>query len=241
MEKLWKDVPGFCDYQVSSCGDVRVKDRVIRKKHPKTGLVADNYYKGRKMKLVTGEHGHKYVTFCVNKKRFRTQVGRVVLMAFAGPCPNGMECCHNNGISGDNRIENLRWDTHFNNNQDRVRHGTYPRGSAHPMAKLNEADARYIYQSDEMGSSLAEKFGVNKSKISDIRRGRTWKHVTGGVPIPTNQHAQKANYVLDPNKAKEIKEKLALGKTRREIADEYGVDWKVINAIYRGFTWSWVQ
>jgi hypothetical protein len=39
----------------------------------------------------------------------------MVLFAFVGPCPEGMECCHENDVRDDNRIENLRWDTHANN------------------------------------------------------------------------------------------------------------------------------
>lgn len=40
-----------------------------------------------------------------------------------GPCPDGMEACHNNGDQLDNRIENLRWDTHSANIYDQVAHG----------------------------------------------------------------------------------------------------------------------
>ena len=40
---------------------------------------------------------------------------------------------HINGINNDNRIENLRWDTHANNNADRKRHGTYATGKLHHM------------------------------------------------------------------------------------------------------------
>ena len=36
-------------------------------------------------------------------------------------------------IKTDNRIENLRWDTHENNNKDRKRHGTYKTGKDHHL------------------------------------------------------------------------------------------------------------
>lgn len=45
--------------------------------------------------------------------------------AFVGPCPEGMEVCHNNGDCTDNRLENLRYDTKSANMLDRVRHGTH--------------------------------------------------------------------------------------------------------------------
>lgn len=43
---------------------------------------------------------------------YRVAVHRLVLESFIGPCPEGMEACHLNGNGFDNRIENLRWDTH---------------------------------------------------------------------------------------------------------------------------------
>ncbi len=54
---------------------------------------------------------------------------RAVLLAFVGPCPEGMEACHNNGDPLDNRVENLRWDTRSNNTLDKVAHGTHPMAS----------------------------------------------------------------------------------------------------------------
>ncbi len=50
-------------------------------------------------------------------------IHRIVLEAFKGPCPEGMEACHNDGIPHHNRPENLRWDTHYNNMQDAKKHG----------------------------------------------------------------------------------------------------------------------
>jgi formylmethanofuran dehydrogenase subunit E len=47
-------------------------------------------------------------------------VHRLVLLAFVGEPPEGMEACHNNGDPSDNRLENLRWDTHSENMIDSV-------------------------------------------------------------------------------------------------------------------------
>lgn len=46
----------------------------------------------------------------------------LVLEVFVGPCPRGLESCHNNGIPDDNRDKNLRWDTHLSNMRDRKKH-----------------------------------------------------------------------------------------------------------------------
>lgn len=50
---------------------------------------------------------------------------RMVLEAFVGPCPEGMECLHENDNPQDNRLVNLRWGTRSENQADRVRNGLH--------------------------------------------------------------------------------------------------------------------
>jgi hypothetical protein len=59
----------------------------------------------------------------------RFKVARLVLEAFVGLCPAGMEACHFNDDPADNRLENLRWDTHSNNHYDLVRNGKHGQAS----------------------------------------------------------------------------------------------------------------
>lgn len=68
--------------------------------------------------------GYKYFGAHGRGKTQNHYVHRVVLEAFIGPCPEGMECCHNDGNPQNNRLENLRWDTKTNNGADTRRHGT---------------------------------------------------------------------------------------------------------------------
>lgn len=51
-------------------------------------------------------------------------VHRLVLEAFVGPCPEGMECRHLDGNPGNNRLDNLAWGTRKENYEDSVEHGT---------------------------------------------------------------------------------------------------------------------
>lgn len=60
--------------------------------------------------------------------RITTTVHRAVAEAFLGPRPEGCDICHGNGDGGDNRVENLRYDTRSENIRDAVRHGTYRNG-----------------------------------------------------------------------------------------------------------------
>ncbi len=52
-----------------------------------------------------------------------------------------------------------------------------PRGAAHPMAKLTEADARAVLASNETLTVLAERYGVTSSAIWSIRNRKSWTHI----------------------------------------------------------------
>lgn len=85
--EVWKptDTPG---YDVSDAGRVRGPHGVLR---PFSGDA------GGHLKVDIGGT--------------RVFVHRLVLTAFVGPCPDGMEACHGIGGATDNRAANLRWDT----------------------------------------------------------------------------------------------------------------------------------
>lgn len=103
-------------------GRVRSIDRVFYRKNGRSYR-----HTGRVLKTGTrGPYGHRAVNLCSTDCRPRTvAVHRLVLEAFVGPCPPGMECCHNNGVASDNRLCNLRWDTSSENKYDWVRSGTH--------------------------------------------------------------------------------------------------------------------
>ena len=113
-------------------------------------------------------------------KRFLSYT--LVLTAFVGPRPKGMEGCHNNGIPADNRLSNLRWDTKKGNMADMVLHGTHNRGERHVAAKLSESDVIEIKKLLREGvmtqKEIGEIYGLCRGTVSSIHRGRKWKHVT---------------------------------------------------------------
>lgn len=63
-----------------------------------------------------------------NGKRAKTikRVSRLILETFVGPCPPGMEACHGpDPDRSNNRLDNLKWDTHANNMKDCLDRGTH--------------------------------------------------------------------------------------------------------------------
>lgn len=121
-----------------------------------------------------------YATVSCGKDNPR-DVHVLVCEAWHGPRPTpGMHAAHNNGNPGDNRPDNLRWATPLENiGQDRVRHGTMPRGESHPLAKLTWEKVRAIRAQlpGPRGTQarLAREYGVNKYVITQIRDHLTWR------------------------------------------------------------------
>lgn len=176
--EIWKDVPGLSNfYQASSLGRVRVKERTIRKHYP-DGSYVDQLYEGKTLLASERRGGYKYVHLSIASKTYVISVHKMVLLAFIGEPEKGHEACHNNGNPRDNSIINLRWDTHLNNNKDKIKHGTYLRGEKHPLSKLTKENIDEIRTSDSTGVSLAKKFSVTTGTISAVKTGRTWKSVS---------------------------------------------------------------
>lgn len=100
--EVFKAIPGFEGrYQVSDKGRVKTLNR---------GKIGTKL-----MSLVSDGHGYKVVKLGKNRQIFR--VHRLVMLAFVGPCPEGLQVDHINGIRDDNRPENLRYVTQKENSQ----------------------------------------------------------------------------------------------------------------------------
>ncbi|GAG26569.1 unnamed protein product, partial [marine sediment metagenome] len=112
IDEIWKNVIGYEGlYQVSNYG--RVKSFHLYKGTSKRILIP------RKMKA-----GHFQVNLCKNQVKKNYLIHRLVMRAFMGLCPDGMECCHNDGDPTNNCVFNLRYDTHKSNHNDMKIHGT---------------------------------------------------------------------------------------------------------------------
>lgn len=165
--EIWKDVPGHGGhYEASSHGRLRSKARIVRKstRHGKTAI--QNY----PARLIGGRNSFGYYRahLCVDGKRYSVAVHRMVALAFHGEPEPGQECCHNNGDSGDNRPGNLRWDTHLENNRDRLRHGNYARGQDHHQAKFS-AEFLTAVASGVMSKAEAMMRGMSHTHFYRVR------------------------------------------------------------------------
>lgn len=175
----WRDVPGYGDmYAASDTGLVFRKERIVRRKHPRTGRETAFAYKGGiASQFAAGRCGHLFTTLRYSKTRTHVQVGRLVLMAFRGLPTNGHECCHNNGIPTDNRLTNLRWDTHISNHHDMKLHGTDPSGERHHAALLTDNIVRSLRSGELSIADVMRSCGMKRHSVWKALTGRTWGHV----------------------------------------------------------------
>jgi general stress protein YciG len=107
----WRAVPGWDGYEVSDQGRVR-SWRIGARGAPRRRTVP------LLLKLSRQRSGYLDVGFGNTNRRgeyVHWRVSRLVLTAFVGPCPEGMEAAHLNGVRDDNRLANLQWVTHAEN------------------------------------------------------------------------------------------------------------------------------
>lgn len=127
----WRPIPGYEGiYEVSSIGRVKSVERLDSRGRRRAS---------RARSLARQKSGHLTVALCRNGIRENVGVHRLVLLAFVGPCPPGLEACHWNDVPDDNRVENLRWDTRAANIADSVRNGT------HHMARTTHCPQGHEY------------------------------------------------------------------------------------------------
>ncbi len=131
--------------------------------------------KWKRLKLT--KHGAGY--WCVNlHKGDRISevhlTHRLVLFAFVGPCPEGMECRHLDGDRSNANLTNLCWGTHEENASDTIRHGRVPR-------KLTEQEVREIRTKYATGEyrqkDIAAEYKINQTMVGFITRRVVWKWV----------------------------------------------------------------
>ena len=167
-DETWKPVVGFENlYEVSDLGRVRSVDRFIPGRW-KTG----QNRKGRVLSLESHYGGYKQVQLCREGTITRKLVHRLVLEAFVGPCPLGLEACHDDDDPANNRLTNLRWDTRSANNRDKLNRS---RQTGQKLTWDNVRDIRVRLAAGEPQPKLATEYGVARCTISQINTGKKWR------------------------------------------------------------------
>jgi hypothetical protein len=180
-EVEYRDIAGFPGYRVGDDGSVWS----CRKRgfgFGKLDLTSWHEVKGR-----PGTKKYLLVSLCRDRKSHTKLVHRLVLEAFVGPCPKGMEACH--GPVNDrtcNRLSNLRWDTPVANNGDKKQNGTHLSGDRISWAKINSAHVPTIRLAFANGASLTDlgkQYGVHRGSIRNVVYGKSWPDAGGPIAL----------------------------------------------------------
>lgn len=165
----WRLVPGLHDrFEVSDTGLVR------RARHTGKGG------RGAGTLVATARGRHGYVKFhtTIDGKPKSLRVHRMVILAFVGPIPPGMEVAHLNGCRTDNRLENLAVVTPAVNTSHKDLHGTVLRGEAVGGSKLSAVAIAAIRCSKDRVADLARRYRISRSHVYRIRNAERWRHLS---------------------------------------------------------------
>lgn len=102
----------------------------------------------------------------------------IVLEAFHGPRPDGLQASHLNDDKDNNTSDNLAWETPRKNYDRRAENGGDTCGERSASAILTENDVREIrqlYAAGENYTDLGRRFGVHLTTIRKLIRGESWK------------------------------------------------------------------
>jgi hypothetical protein len=179
MDVLYRLIEGFTGYRARNDG---VVESCWRRGGPNPCLTET----WRPLKPTPQHRGHLAVCLVRGGRKYTRHVHRLVLEAFAGPCPEGRECCHEDGDPANNSLGNLRWDTHQANMDDMLRHGTRRMGTR-AGAKLAEEEVLDIRRLKAAGvpmDRLAASHGVSRANIEAIVYRRSWRHLAPALSGP---------------------------------------------------------
>ena len=191
QEEIWKDIEGYEGYyQVSNLGRVRSLDRYVQHRYGSSAL--------RKGKIIKTQMNN-YPIVCLHKNSmYRTRyIHRLVAETFIPNPDNLPEVDHIDCDRTNNRVDNLRWCTHQDNQRFAKENGRMCYGGKKPNEMTPEEyqlfRVRYakrikpVIRSDgkiyPSCSAAAEDLGVVYSSVSNCIHGRlptckgyTFKH-----------------------------------------------------------------
>jgi hypothetical protein len=169
----YRPIQGFPGYRVGSDGTVWTAWKYNG--HQPRKLSEDF----RLLKPGHQTFGYPAVGLYRQGKCVRRTVHALVLEAFVGPAPQGMEARHYPDRDPENcRLDNLQWATHRTNIGDRVEHGTAPRGTKNGLAKVTESDVlriRTLLAARIPPIDIASEYHVSVSTIRAIKNNQNWK------------------------------------------------------------------
>lgn len=146
IKEIWKPVKGYEGlYEVSDLGNVRSLDREVETSNGRV-----HRYRGRELAKAPQKTGYLKTRLYSKGKSSNFWIHRLVLEAFIGECPEGMETRHLDGNPTNNQPSNLKWGTSQENKWDTVAMGNHQCSNRthcprqHPLKEPNLVRAKVL-------------------------------------------------------------------------------------------------
>lgn len=248
----WLPVVGYEDrYLVSDQGNLWAIE-TTHSWNNQYGKVCRRPRKAGPLKASNNRDGYHVVTLGKEGARRQWRVHRLVLIAFVGQCPNGMEARHLNGNPTDNRLENLVWGTPSANGYDKVRHGTHAKTARktcprlHPLAGANlEPAALRTGHRACRSCSLARlkiagpvKVGAHIDQdLLKLIADKYYEQLMSGWQ-PSRKPDDHPWAKLNTEKVLEIRRLAAEGRSQKALSAQFGVGENQVGRIIRRVRWA---
>lgn len=123
-------------------------------------------------------------------------IHRLAWTTWRGPIPEGLQVRHLDGDPRNNAIYNLAVGTQADNEDDKDRHGTRPKGAGHSNSKLTEPLVKKARALWIAGTPLDEVVAlldipVSRGSVHSAVIGKTWRHVTDPPPFAPGRGRQQ--------------------------------------------------
>lgn len=193
---MWKTIPGFENYEVSSKGTgVRAKSRTITmqyraqtanrngKRIPITNFTKTYHKQQKLLKPARVEKRRAvYQIHDANGTRHTFYLSRLVLLTFVGPPRKNQSCALHfpDPDPANCDIANLMWGSQKQNCEHTKIHGNTTRGEKNKHAKLTAQKVKMIRDMKTKGKSLtmiATLFGLHPDYVSALCRRKFWTHI----------------------------------------------------------------
>ena len=175
--ETWKPVVDWPGYLVSSLGRVKALARIVPCKN---GTIKSVRKRLLKQHLI-GSDNRFAVTLSLGGHHKYQYTARLVCIAFHGNATTGMEVSHIDGNKVNNCVQNLKWETHKDNENRKVEHDTHIRGERQGSSKLRPQQIIAIRSTYAAGRlyqyEIAEQYGVSQSHIHRIVKRKEWTHI----------------------------------------------------------------
>ncbi len=164
MNEIFKQILRFKDYEISNLGSVKSF------KHKQVKILKPGINKNGCRRAVLYRNGNIYIK----------DIAYLVLLTFIGPCPKGKEVSHLNGNPLNDTLENLKWETHEENQYRKIEYDVYLKGKKSGRAKLKNKDIFQVKELLKQGFAqrkIAMKFNVSEYAINKVKNNRPWIHI----------------------------------------------------------------